>query len=175
MTELYDKKKEYLENMPQLDLVTIAVEIAALAHKEQKDKCGIPYISHPLRVMLMGKNEDEQILGVLHDVIEDSEWTLEQVAARGMPEHIIIALDAITHRSNEPNLEYLGRVVENSLAEAVKRNDIKDNGDPIRLDKLDEETQIRLRNKHMYSLDFLNGRREFPKGALSGRILHDER
>jgi DNA-binding transcriptional MerR regulator len=69
-----------------------AIEIATLAHQGQVDKSGNDYIGHPLRVMEMGKTEDERIVGVLHDVVEDTEWTFEALQAEGFSQEIIDAL-----------------------------------------------------------------------------------
>lgn len=71
-----------------------AIEIATGAHRGQRDKAGHDYIGHPLRVMAAGKTPEEKIAGVLHDVVEDSDWTLEQLAAEGFAPEIIEALPA---------------------------------------------------------------------------------
>lgn len=148
-------------------LVGRAVVIATEAHMGQRDKVGELYIFHALRVMMKGKTYQEKMLGVLHDVVEDTVVTLEMIDEQFPPE-ITLALDAISHRDHEPNVEYLARVCANPLAKIVKRYDLDDNSDPIRMAGLDEETRIRLEAKHMMSYDFLDGRREFPKGAFSG-------
>ena len=68
-----------------------AIQIATEAHKGQLDKSGKDYIGHPLRVMEMGRSEQEKIVGVLHDVVEDTDWTFERLAAEGFSEEIIAA------------------------------------------------------------------------------------
>lgn len=79
-----------------------AIEIATEAHRGQRDKAGNDYIGHPLRVMAAGKTPEEKIVGVLHDVVEDSDWTLEELAAEGFAPEIIEALRCLTHAEEEP-------------------------------------------------------------------------
>ena len=78
-----------------------AILMATTAHQGQVDKAGAPYILHPLRVMFGCKTENEQICAVLHDVIEDTDITLEDLRAAGFKEEVIIALDALTKHKNE--------------------------------------------------------------------------
>ena len=82
-----------------------AIEIATEAHKGQFDKSGKAYIGHPLRVMEMGKSEEEKIVGVLHDVIEDTDWTFEALAAEGFSEEVITALRCVTKLSENENYD----------------------------------------------------------------------
>ena len=72
-----------------------AIQIATEAHKGQLDKSGKDYIGHPLRVMEMGNTEEEKIVGVLHDVVEDTEWTFEALEAEGFSKQIIDALRCV--------------------------------------------------------------------------------
>ena len=76
-----------------------AIEIATEAHKGQFDKSGKDYIGHPLRVMEMGKTEEEKIVGVLHDIVEDTAWTFEALEAEGFSSDIIAALKCVTKTS----------------------------------------------------------------------------
>lgn len=104
-----------------------AIRTAVFAHKDQQDKNGEPYILHPLRVMLKMRTEDEQIVAILHDLIEDTYWTLEALKWKGIPGNILGALDAITRRKDEPYMDYIERVSTNKLASNVKIEDLKDN------------------------------------------------
>lgn len=106
-------------------LLSKAIEIALAAHSGQTDRAGMPYIGHVMRVMQAGKTDDEKIVGVLHDVVEDTNWTFEQLAIEGFPTHILDALHCITKLSdNEPYDQYIERVKPNSLARSVKINDL---------------------------------------------------
>ena len=126
-----------------------AIEIATEAHKGQFDKSGKDYIRHPLRVMEMGKTEDEKIVGVLHDVIEDTDWTFEALADEGFSKEIISALRCVTKLSENENYDdFIERVKKNPLAVAVKINDLSDNMDIRRLPYLSDKDVKRLKKYH---------------------------
>ena len=123
-----------------------AIEIATEAHKGQYDKAGNDYIGHPLRVMEMGMTENEKIVGVLHDVVEDSDWTFEALAAEGFSQEIIEALRCVTKVSENENYDdFIERVKKNPLAVAVKINDLSDNMDIRRLPYLSDKDVKRLK------------------------------
>lgn len=123
-----------------------AIEIAAEAHKGQFDKAGRDYIGHPLRVMEMGKTEEEKIVGVLHDVIEDTDWTFEKLAEEGFSDEVITALKCVTKTSESENYDnFIDRVKKNPLAVAVKINDLTDNMDIRRLPYLSDKDVKRLK------------------------------
>ena len=126
-----------------------AIEIATEAHRGQFDKAGNNYIDHPLRVMSAGKTLNEKIVGVLHDVVEDSNWTFEQLSNEGFSDEIIAALRCVTKLSeDEPYDEFIERVKKNNLAIAVKINDLSDNMDIRRLKELTEKDFLRLQKYH---------------------------
>ncbi len=134
-----------------------AIEIATEAHRGQFDKAGNDYIGHPLRVMAAGKNTDEKIVGVLHDVVEDSGWTFEQLAAEGFSAEIIEALRCVTKLSDcEPYDKFIARVKSNPLAVAVKLNDLTDNMDIRRLPYLSDKDVKRLK-KYLRAYKQLTG------------------
>lgn len=111
-----------------------AIEIARQAHVGQVDKGGADYIGHPLRVMEMGRTEEEKIVGVLHDVVEDSEWTFEMLEEEGFAPEIIEALRCLTKLSKDEDYDHLmTRVKSNKLAIKVKLCDLTDNLDTSRL------------------------------------------
>ena len=123
-----------------------AIEIATEAHKGQFDKSGKDYIGHPLRVMEMRKTDDEKITGVLHDVIEDTDWTFEKLAEEGFSQEVISALRCVTKLSENENYdEFIDRVKKNPLAVAVKINDLTDNMDIRRLPYLSDKDVKRLK------------------------------
>lgn len=123
-----------------------AVEIASEAHKGQYDKAGNDYIGHPLRVMDMGRSEEEKIVGVLHDVVEDTDWTFERLAAEGFSQEVIEALKCVTKLSEKENYDdFIERVRKNPLATAVKINDLTDNMDIRRLPYLSDKDVKRLK------------------------------
>ena len=123
-----------------------AIEIATQAHQGQFDKSGKEYIGHPLRVMEMGRTEEEKIAGVLHDVVEDSDWTFEALETEGFSQEIIAALKCITKLSENENYDdFIERVKKNPLAVAVKINDLTDNMDIRRLPYLSDKDIKRLK------------------------------
>ena len=96
-----------------------AIEIATEAHKGQVDKSGKDYIGHPLRVMEMGKTEEEKIVGVLHDVIEDTDWTFEKLAEEGFSDEVIAALKCVTKTSEDEDYDdFIDRVKKGELPAA---------------------------------------------------------
>lgn len=134
-----------------------AIEIATEAHQGQFDKAGRDYIGHPLRVMEMGKTEEEKIVGVLHDVIEDTDWTFEKLAEEGFSDEVIAALRCVTKISENENYDdFIDRVKKNPLAVAVKINDLTDNMDIRRLPYLSDKDVKRLK-KYLKAYKRLTG------------------
>jgi (p)ppGpp synthase/HD superfamily hydrolase len=126
-----------------------AIEIAVNAHKGQKDKNGAPYILHVIRVMCNGKTEIEKICGVLHDLIEDTDWTFDRLKKEGFSNEVIDVLRCLTKESEEEDYtHFINRIKENKIAINVKLNDLKENMDIIRLTKLDNKDIVRL-NKYL--------------------------
>ena len=134
-----------------------AIEIAVEAHKGQTDKQGMPYIGHPMRVMQAGKTEDEKIVGILHDVVEDTPWTFEQLEAEGFSEKVIEAIQLLTKADDEDYDLYIERVKSNPLAISVKINDLTDNMDLRRYCKLSDNTIARLRKYHKAYCELVKG------------------
>lgn len=123
-----------------------AIEIATEAHQGQLDKAGKDYIGHPLRVMAMGRTLDEKIVGVLHDVIEDSDWTFGMLQNEGFSPEVIEALRCVTKTSENENYDdFIDRIKKNPLATAVKLNDLTDNMDIRRLPYLSDKDVKRLK------------------------------
>lgn len=126
-----------------------AVEIAVKAHHGQVDRYGAPYIGHAMRVMNMGRTEEEKICGVLHDVVEDTDWTFEQLAAEGLSPFIIEALRCVTRLSDDEDYQhFVQRTLQNRLACLVKLNDLTDNMDVKRMPVVTEKDIARL-NKYL--------------------------
>jgi (p)ppGpp synthase/HD superfamily hydrolase len=122
-----------------------AILIAVQAHAGAKDKAGAPYIMHPLRVMLRMSTKTERIVAVLHDVVEDSDWTLDALRRRGFSEEVIDAVDHLTRRPKERYMDYVERAAGNSTALRVKMADLKDNMDMTRIKKPTKASLARLK------------------------------
>ena len=130
-------------------MIEKAIEIALNAHKEQTDKNGQPYILHVMRVGLRGRTENEKIVGILHDVVEDSDWTFDKLAKEGFSETILSALECLTKKSEDEHYEeFIERVKKNPLAVSVKLNDLEDNMDIRRMEVVQEKDVKRL-NKYL--------------------------
>jgi len=110
-----------------------ALRIAAEAHEGQKDKSGLPYILHPLRVMMSVDGEEARIVGVLHDVIEDTRVTADDLRREGFGEAVVAAVLCVTHRKDEPYADYVVRCKGNEVARRVKLADLADNSRPDRV------------------------------------------
>lgn len=115
-----------------------AIVIATEAHAGQVDKAGAPYILHPLRVMLAVEGVEARVAAVLHDVVEDTDWTLEALRAEGFGTDVVEAVDHLTRREDEVYLDFCRRAAGNEIARRVKLADIADNLDPRRIEALPE-------------------------------------
>lgn len=121
-----------------------AIAIALEAHRGQTDKAGAPYILHPLRVMLSLNSTEERIVGVLHDVVEDSPWTFEALAEEGFSAAVIEALRSVTKLEGEPYEEFVLRASRNAIGAKVKLADLRDNSDLSRIANPTEKDYERL-------------------------------
>lgn len=121
-----------------------AIALAAAAHAGQVDKAGAPYILHPLRLLLAVDTPEERIVAVLHDVVEDTPWTLEGLRAEGFTREVVDAVEALTKRTGECYEAFIDRVAANPLARQVKRADLTDNLDLGRLPVVTEADLARL-------------------------------
>ena len=110
-----------------------AIAIAVEAHAGVVDKGGQPYVLHPLRVMFSVESEHERIAAVLHDVVEDTAWTLEQLAGEGFADEVVAAIDALTKRDGEQRLDSAKRARRDPIARQVKIADVTDNMDISRI------------------------------------------
>ena len=132
-----------------------AYEIAKKAHLGQVDKAGEAYIKHPEKVASFVKTDEEKAVAYLHDVIEDTELTLEDLYEYGLSKEVIEAVDIITKKRGEDYQSYLNLVKKNKLARAVKLADLRHNSDLTRLTKVTEK-DIKRKEKYQKAIDFLN-------------------
>lgn len=135
-------------------MLSKALQIVIKAHNNQTDKAGQPYIFHLLRVSEKGQTEIEKICGLLHDLIEDTDWTFEDLKEEGFSDEIIEILDCVTKRENENYNDFIRRIEQNQLAIRVKLNDLKDNMDITRLAEITEKDKERL-NKYLNAYHYL--------------------
>ena len=132
-----------------------AYEIAKRAHLGQVDKAGEDYIKHPEKVASFVKTDEEKAVAYLHDVIEDTELTLEDLCEYDFSKEVIEAVDIITKKRGEDYQSYLNSVKNNKLARAVKLADLRHNSDLTRLIKVTEK-DIERKEKYQKAIDFLN-------------------
>jgi (p)ppGpp synthase/HD superfamily hydrolase len=132
-----------------------AVLLAVQAHKGQTDKAGEPYILHLFRVMLRMEEEESRIIAVLHDVVEDTPVTLDELRAAGYSERVLAALDALTRRKGEDYSAFIERVASNPVSRRVKLADLADNMNLERLPTVSDADRDRLR-KYQFAWEKLN-------------------
>lgn len=131
----------------------IALYIMLKSHINQKDKAGKPYIYHPLIVMRAVKGYKTKIVALLHDVVEDSNYTIEQLK-KIFDNDIIEAIDLLTKKKKQDYFEYLNAIKRNEIAKKVKISDLKHNMDLKRLSKINDNDLKRF-EKYKKSLEFL--------------------
>jgi len=131
-----------------------ALEICFEAHKDQRDKSGVPYVFHPFHLAEQMKDEATTIVALLHDVVEDSDLTFADLEKEGFNKDIIDALKLLTHNDGSKYMEYVKRIKENPIAKAVKLADLRHNSDTTRLDVIDENA-IKRRDKYLKAIKFL--------------------
>ena len=131
--------------MPSLeDTIAFVVE----SHRGQVDKAGIPYVIHLFRVMLRAETEEEMIIALLHDIVEDTDVTEEELLSRGYPRHVVTAVIDLTRRDCENYSEYILRAGRNPLARRIKKYDLDDHLDYFYTKKMSAEHAIRYRKAY---------------------------
>ena len=113
------------------------------AHKEQEDKSGLPYVFHPFHLAEQMTDEETTVVALLHDVVEDTEYTLSDLGDMGYPPAVLEAIVLMTHDDSVPYLEYVAKIKHNPIAKAVKLADLRHNSDLTRLDVVDERAIAR--------------------------------
>ena len=123
-----------------------AIAIAAEAHAGQKDRAGAPYILHPIRLMIQMDSENAMMAAVLHDVVENSAWTLDDLRKEGFSNEVLNAVDSLTHRDKEGEdyWDYIQRAKSDPIAIKVKLADLEDNLNPDRLNEITEKDEKRF-------------------------------
>ena len=132
-----------LKNKKKLHLGR-AIELAKQHHKGQTDRTGKPYIEHPLRVMNQMKSEEEKIVAVLHDIVEDTDISLNDLRNEGFSEEVVSAVECLTKQDGENYDSYIERISFNPLAVKIKLADLEDNRDLTRLPQVTDKDLERL-------------------------------
>jgi (p)ppGpp synthase/HD superfamily hydrolase len=123
-----------------------AMQISFQAHKDQVDKSGIPYIFHPIHLAEQMETEEAVIVALLHDVVEDTNWSTNELEQEGFSKDIIDALLLLTHSAEIEYLDYIGKIKQssNQYAKIVKIADLKHNSDISRFDHIDDAISKRI-------------------------------
>ena len=111
-----------------------ALRLAFDAHKDQVDKSGMPYVFHPFHLAEQMTDEITVTVALLHDVIEDTDYTFDDLRGMGFPDEVISALMLLTHAPDVPYMDYVKKIKTNDVAKAVKLADLRHNSDMTRLD-----------------------------------------
>jgi len=120
-----------------------ALKLCFEAHKEQVDKTGLPYVFHPFHLAEEMDDEVSTVCALLHDVVEDTDYTLDDLSAMGFPPEVIEVLTLLTHVDDVPYMDYVREIAGNETAKKVKIADLRHNSDVSRLDIVDEWTEKR--------------------------------
>ena len=131
-----------------------ALNICFDAHKDQKDKSGLPYVFHPFHLAEQMETEETTIVALLHDVIEDTDITLEDLSAEGFSKSVIEAIALMTHSDDVNYMAYVRGIKKNPIAATVKLADLRHNSDLSRLDVVDEQA-LRRRETYLKAIAFL--------------------
>ena len=115
-----------------------ALKLCFEAHKNQTDKSGVPYVFHPFHLAEQMSSEITVITALLHDVVEDTDYTIDDLREMDFGEEVIEALALLTHDDSEPYMDYVARIKENPIARAVKLADLEHNSDMSRLSVVDD-------------------------------------
>lgn len=121
-----------------------AIELAKQHHEGQTDKAGKPYIEHPLRVMNQVESEEEKIVAVLHDIVEDTDISLDDLRSEGFSEEVVSAVECLTKQDGENYDSYIERISFNPLAVKIKLADLEDNSDLTRLPEVTDKDLERI-------------------------------
>ena len=135
-----------------------AMKMCFEAHKEQKDKSGLPYVFHPFHLAEQMDDEESTVVALLHDVVEDTGYTLDDLAEMGFGDTVIAALELLTHDDDSPYLDYVRRIKTNPLARKVKLADLAHNSDLDRLNHDPTEEDRERVEKYRKSIEILNDR-----------------
>ena len=125
-----------------------SLQIALKAYTGQRDKAGKTYILHPLRIMAKMATEEEMAVALLHDVIEDSDISAEDLLKEGIPQNIVDAVVLLTKTRSENYKNFIKKLSTNKLASKVKKADIEDNINVLRLDSLGDSDLERVKKYH---------------------------
>ena len=136
-------------------MTKLALKICFEAHKDQTDKCGIPYVFHPFHLAEQMTDENTTAVALLHDVVEDTDITLEDLRKSGFTEEIVEAVALMTHEDGVPYMDYVAVIKTNPIAKAVKLADLRHNSDMTRFDDVITPWDIARAEKYAKAIQLL--------------------
>lgn len=131
-----------------------ALKLCFEAHKEQVDKSGMPYVFHPFHLAEQMETEETTIVALLHDVVEDTDYTIEDLTNMGFAKDVTDAIALMTHADGVEYMDYVRKIKDNPIAKAVKLADLKHNSDVTRLDVVDEKA-LNRKDKYVKAIKLL--------------------
>ena len=132
-----------------------ALKLCFEAHKNQTDKTGLPYVFHPFHLAEQMTDEYTTVTALLHDVVEDTDYTLNDLKEMGYPDEVITALSLLPHDDGSEYMEYVKRLKNNPIARAVKLADLKHNSDLSRYDTIDSRA-VKRTAKYQQAIEILS-------------------
>jgi (p)ppGpp synthase/HD superfamily hydrolase len=132
-----------------------ALKLCFEAHKEQVDKSGMPYVFHPFHLAEQMDTEETTIVALLHDLVEDTTYTIKDLINMGFEKNITDAIALMTHADDVEYMDYVRIIKGNPIAKTVKLADLKHNSDLTRLDVVDEKA-LRRKEKYQKAIELLN-------------------
>lgn len=131
-----------------------ALKLCFAAHKDQLDKSGLPYVFHPFHLAEQMDTEETTVAALLHDVVEDTDYTLADLAAMGFAPEVIEALALLTHGEDVEYMDYVRAIKPNPIARAVKLADLRHNSDLTRMEQVDDWAMKR-QQKYLKAIELL--------------------
>ena len=131
-----------------------ALKLCFEVHKDQTDKSGLPYVFHPFHLAEQMPDEKTTVVALLHDVIEDTDYTLDDLKNMGFLDDILSAIALMTHDDGVPYMEYIALIKKNPIAKMVKLADLRHNSNMSRLDKVTAHDRERT-EKYKKAIEFL--------------------
>jgi len=140
--------------MKYTPMINKALRLCFDAHINQVDKSGVPYVFHPIHLAEQMDDEISIICALLHDVVEDTKYTFEDIKTLGFSEDVIDILKLLTHDKDTPYLEYVKQITTNKIASKIKLADIKHNSDLTRLEEVNDQILDKIK-VYKQALDIL--------------------
>ncbi len=131
-----------------------ALKLCFEAHKDQVDKAGIPYVFHPFHLAEQMQDENTTVVALLHDVVEDTDYTVQDLKDMGFSSEIVNAVVVMTHKDEIPYMEYIKAIKSNPIATEVKKADLAHNSDLSRLDIIDDRA-VERKEKYKEAINLL--------------------